>query len=72
MKMLNNYAHAAHWLLRLAFISVFTHLSWSGQVRGTSGICRNVWYAIFIMALIAALFETLGGSYFVASQFKNW
>lgn len=69
MKQLNNYAHIAHWFLRVAFISVFLYhgLDKFGNLQGFSDMSGMP----VAMAFVVALFETLGGILIFIGGFKN-
>jgi len=69
MKKLNEYAHTAHWLLRLAFASVFLYhgIDKFGNLEGFAEMTDMP----FVMAIIVALFETLGGLFIFVGGFKQ-
>ena len=68
MNILNNYAHTAHWFLRIIFISVFLYHGLD-KFSDLSGFAEMADMPI-AMAFVVALFETLGGIFIFAGGFS--
>jgi len=71
MKALNDISPHAHWLLRIALLSVFLFHGWS-KLTGLGGFAEMMGLPVFI-ALLVALAETGGGILvFVGGFTKDW
>lgn len=71
MRQLDNYAHIAHWFLRIAFAGVFLFhgLDKFGDLQGFSEMTGMP----IIVAIIVALLESFGGLFIFLGGFKlDW